>query len=245
MIRWFWAFIDRPAADFEASAEFWTAVTGTTLSPRRGERAEFATLLPPVGEGDPCVKLQGVLHGGGAHIDMEFDDFDGAVERVVELGGEVVARDDVWAYAKSPSGYGFCVTTWNGGTQPPRGFVGPDGSRSRLDQVCVDVAPSAFDAELAFWSGVSGLEVMPSRRFAEFSWLRPPEGTSVAVLFQRVGEERPTSAHLDVSCSDADATRAWHETLGAEFVAERGTWLVMRDPVGWEYCLIRKDPDEA
>lgn len=243
MIRWIWAFVDRPEADFEEGARFWTAATGTTLSARRGERGEFATLLPPDGAGDPCVKLQGVLSGGGAHLDLEFDDYEEAVARAVDLGGTVMARDDVWAYVTSPSGYGLCVTTWNGGTRPPQPYVGPDGSRSRLNQVCIDIAPSALDTEVAFWSGVSGLDVVPSSRFEEFSWLRPPAGSPVTVLFQRLGEERPTSAHLDVACAAADATRTWHEALGAEFVAKRAHWLVMRDPVGWEYCLIREDPE--
>src|SRR5262249_34890341 len=97
--------------------------------------------------------------------------------------------------------------------------------------------------ELAFWSGVSGLAVVPSRRFEEFSWLEHRDGAPVAMLFQRVGEERPTSAHLDMWTSDGDASRAWHETLGAEFVAEHANWLGMRDPAGWEYCLIRRDPE--
>jgi len=244
MIKWTWAFVDRPQPDFDASARFWTAVTGTTLSARRGDRGEFATLLPGPGQGDACVKLQGVFSGGGAHLDLEFDDFEAAVTRVVERGGTIVARDEAWAYAKSPSGYGLCVAAWSGATRAPLPFVAPDGSRSRLDQVCIDVAPSAHDTEVAFWSGVSGLEVVPSSRFPEFSWLRSPEGGSpVVVLFQRLGEERATAGHLDVSCSDPDATRVWHESSGAEFVAARGDWLVMRDPVGWEYCLIRNDPD--
>jgi hypothetical protein len=244
MIRWTWAFVDRPEADFEKSARFWTAVTGTTLSPRRGERGEFATLLPAEGDGDPYVKLQGLLSGGGAHLDLEFDDFEAALERVVEFGGSVGARDDAWAYVTSPSGYGLCVATWSGGKTVPQPFVGPDRVPSQLDQVCVDVAPSALEAEVAFWSGVSGLELVPSRRYEEFSWLRPPEGSPVTVLFQRLGEERPTSAHLDMACADPAATRAWHESLGAEFVAERGHWLVMRDPAGWEYCLIRTNAEE-
>lgn len=120
-----------------------------------------------------------------------------------------------------------------------------EGRRSRLDQVCIDIAPSAHDTEVAFWSGLSGLPVVPSSRFAEYSWLERPAGFPLDVLFQRVGEERPTSAHLDVSSSDADAEREWHESLGAEFVREGPNWLVMRDPGGGIYCLIRREPEAA
>ena len=246
MLKWAWAVIDRPERMFEESARFWTAVTGTTLSPRRGDRGEFATLLPADGDGDASVKLQGVQSGNGAHLDLEFDDFEGALARAVGLGGTVVERDEAWAHVKSPSGYGLCVTAWSGARRTPRPLVAPDGTRSRLDQVCIDIAPSGHDAEVEFWSRLSGLRVVPSRRWEEFSWLEPPSGSPVSppleVLFQRLGEERPTSAHLDVSSSDADASRRWHESLGARFVREGAYWLVMRDPGGGIYCLIRREP---
>jgi catechol 2,3-dioxygenase-like lactoylglutathione lyase family enzyme len=241
MLKWAWSFIDRPERAFEESARFWTAVTGTTLSARRGERDEFATLLPA--DGDASAKLQAVLSGNGAHLDFEVDDFEDALARAGDLGGEVVDRNDEWAFVKSPSGYGLCVTAWYGATRTAPPFTAPDGTRTRLDQVCIDIAPSAHDAEVAFWSGLSGLDVVPSRRHAEFSWLRVPEEWPVEVLFQRLGEERPTSAHLDVSSTDADASRRRHESLGAEFVGEGLNWLVMRDPGGGIYCLIRRDPD--
>ena len=241
MLKWAWVFIDRPERTFEESARFWTAVTGTTLSARRGERGEFATLLP--GDGDASVKLQGVLSGNGAHIDLEFDDFEEALARAVALGGKVVERDDAWAHVTSPSGYGLCVTAWHGAARVARPLVAPDGTRSRLDQVCIDIAPSAHDAEVAFWSDLTGLPVQVSPRWEEFSWLEPPAGSPVAVMFQRIGEERPTSAHLDVASSDADAGRVWHESLGAEFVREGANWLLMRDPGGGVYCLIRREPE--
>jgi hypothetical protein len=51
-VRWVWAFIDRPLDTFAEAARFWTRVSGTTLSPRRGEHEQFATLLPPRGEAE-------------------------------------------------------------------------------------------------------------------------------------------------------------------------------------------------
>ncbi|MEY9926737.1 putative enzyme related to lactoylglutathione lyase [Catenulispora sp. GP43] len=242
MLKWAWLSIDRPEHAFEESARFWTTVTGSTLSARRGERGEFATLLP-AGGGDASLKLQGVLSGNGAHIDLEFDDFERALARAVDLGGTVVERDGEWAYVTSPTGYGLCVTAWHGAWRAAGPFAAADGRRSRLDQVCIDIAPSAHDAEVAFWGGLTGLHVVPSSRWEEFSWLERPAGFPVEVLFQRLGEERATSAHLDVSSSDADAERAWHESLGAEFVHEGGNWLVMRDPGGGTYCLIRREPE--
>jgi hypothetical protein len=42
MLKWTWSFVDRPERAFEESARFWTAVTGTTLSARRGDRDEWS-----------------------------------------------------------------------------------------------------------------------------------------------------------------------------------------------------------
>lgn len=55
------AFVDRPRERFAEAAAFWTAVTGTRLSPRRGDDGEFTTSLP--GSGDAWVKLQAVRDG--------------------------------------------------------------------------------------------------------------------------------------------------------------------------------------
>jgi hypothetical protein len=69
LIRWIWAFIDRPLERFDQAAAFWANVTDTRLSTRRGSDGEFVTLLPL--SGHPSLKLQGVHGSGGAHLDLE------------------------------------------------------------------------------------------------------------------------------------------------------------------------------
>src|SRR5689334_15900473 len=171
MVRWLWAFVDRPAAQFAESAAFWTTVTGTRLSPRRGDHGQFATFQPDVG--DACVKLQGVDRGDGAHVDLEFEDFAGALAEVRRLGGSVEAVDGDWALVHSPGGYALCVTGWHGAHKPPQPFTAPNGAVSRLDQVCVDIAPAALDAEMAFWAALTGWELRPARS-EEFHFLAAP-----------------------------------------------------------------------
>jgi hypothetical protein len=73
--------------------------------------------------------------------------------------------------------------------------------------------------------------------------LRPPSGLPVRVLLQRLGDERPVSAHLDLACADIEATRARHEELGAVLVARGTHWTVLRDPAGGTYCLTGRDPE--
>ncbi|MFG1669526.1 VOC family protein [Streptomyces sp. Y7] len=247
-IRWTYAFIDRPAAALGAAGDFWTAVTDTELSEPRGDQGEFTTLLPG-GGADPCVKAQGVESGpGGAHLDFAVDDVPRFVKSALAQGAGLAADHDGWAVLRSPAGQLFCAVPWQGESVRP-----PVVRGSRLDQVCVDVPPSAYEAEVAFWSGVlAGWESAPGAR-PEFHVLRPPAGLPLRVLLQRLGEEpsaagRPgagprASAHLDLACADIPATRVRHEELGAAFVTQGPHWTVMRDPAGGTYCLTGRDPD--
>ncbi|MBE3011850.1 VOC family protein [Microbispora sp. NEAU-D428] len=243
------AFVDRPRERFEEAAAFWTAVTGTRLSPRRGDDGEFATLLPE--SGDACVKLQAVGGGGGAHLDLEVDDVRAAVAGAVALGADVAADHGDWAVLRSPEGRAFCLVpserapeerapeervSWEGAARRPPVFGG-----TRLDQVCLDIAPGAYEEEVAFWAALIG---WPPRRgsLPEFTVLAMP-GMPVRVLLQRLGEGPGRSAHIDLACADAEAARLLHERHGAVFVARGRRWIVMRDPAGGVYCLTERDPE--
>ncbi|WUW18905.1 VOC family protein [Streptomyces sp. NBC_01465] len=238
-IRWSYVFVDRPLDRFDLSSAFWTSVTGTHLSERRGDRGEFATLLPPAG--DACVKLQGVEEGGGAHPDFAVDDIDAFVRKAEELGGGVVFAEPGLVVMRSPAGQPFCVVSWQGEAVRPGVVEGPEGSYSRLDQICVDLAPAAYDTEPAFWAALTGWEWGASS-LPEFQRVAPGSDLPLRILFQRLEEDRPTSAHLDLACSDVDAVRTWHEQLGAVLVARFPYWTVMRDPAGALYCLTSRDP---
>ncbi|MFE7655950.1 VOC family protein [Streptomyces bottropensis] len=235
-IRWTYAFADRPRAGLERACAFWTAVTATRLSAPRGDRGEFVTLLPETGAA--CVKAQGVMSGdGGAHLDLAVDDVPALVDRAVRLGAEVVTPNDGWAVLRSPAGHLFCAVPWHGESVRP-----PVVDGSRLDQVCLDVAPAGFAGEVAFWAALSGWDSHPGS-LPEFHVLRPPAGLPFRVLLQRLDAPRPASAHLDLACADIDTVRIRHEALGATVVARHSHWTVMRDPAGGTYCLTGRSPE--
>lgn len=242
-IRWTYAFVDRPAASFARAHAFWTAVTDTRLSEFRGDQGEFVTLLPDSGA-DACVKVQGVGSGtGGAHLDFAVDDVPGFVKSALQRGAGIAAEHEGWAVLRSPAGQLFCAVPWHGESVRP-----PVVRGSRLDQVCVDVPTSLYEAEVAFWSDLLADWTSAPGSRPEFHVLRPPNGLPVRVLLQRLGEERAdgeraASAHLDLACADIAATRARHEELGAAFVAQGAHWTVMRDPAGGVYCLTGRDPE--
>lgn len=238
-VRWTYAFVDRPGEEFATARDFWTAVTGSRLSEPRGERQEFMTLVPE--SGDAYVKLQAVHADGGAHLDLAVEDVPALVAAARRLGADVAADHAGWAVLRSPGGLSFCAVPWHGESVRPPVVEGPGGEASRLDQVCLDLAPDAFEAEVAFWSDLTGWESFPGSR-PEFHVVRPPAGLPVRILLQRLGTTRPASAHLDLACADIETVRARHEALGAASVARGAHWTVMRDPAGGTYCLTGRDP---
>jgi len=239
VIRWSYAFIDRPAAGFDAAAAFWTAATGTTLSARRGPRNEFATLLPA--SGDATIKIQAIDDAGGAHIDLSTEDVAGFTARAVDLGATVVDDHGDFAVLRSPAGQLFCSVPWHGEATRPPAATGPDGTTTVLDTVCVDVAADTYEAEVAFWIALTGWRSLPAT-FPEFHVVGPGAGLPLRILVQRLHTPRPAGAHLDLACSDLAAAREHHEALGATFVADVEGWTIMRDPAGGVYCLIPRAP---
>ncbi|WP_299539293.1 VOC family protein [uncultured Streptomyces sp.] len=243
MIRWTYVFVDRPAPHADPASAFWATVTGTRVGAPWGDRGEFRS-LEPVGA-DPCLVVQTVGVAGPAgsvHPDFAVDDPGAFADRAVTLGATVVSRTPGLTVLRSPAGQPFCVVAWRGQRVRPDVVTDPRGGVSRADQVCLDVAPDAFAAEVVFWAELTGWRSRADS-LAEFHTVRPAGIDSpVQLLLQRLDEPRPASAHLDLACTDIAATRDWHEECGAGFVAEYPEWSVMRDPSGAPYCLTGRDP---
>jgi len=122
-----------------------------------------------------------------------------------------------------------------------------DGDRqptvdSRLDQVCLDVAPEGYEVEKSFWTALTGWELHPDAQ-PEFDLLVPPLGLPIRILLQRLGNDGASSAHVDLACSNIEAARSWHERCGARVVGRWPHWIVMMDPTGGTYCLTARDPE--
>ncbi|MTE13667.1 VOC family protein [Nocardia aurantiaca] len=244
-IRWVWAFLDRPAAQFDAAAEFWTTITGTELSPRRGEHDEFVTLLPD--SGAATLKMQSIDGPARVHLDLDVDDVGAATERAEKLGATLAADYILterigYAVLHSPAGMPFCFTPFRDSAGPLAPTVtGPARDRSRLDQICLDIGTSDYAEEARFWTALTGWAWRPGT-LPEFARLSARPEIPIDLLLQRLGDDRPTSAHPDLACTDIDATADWHEQLGAHR-GERGKhWLVMADPCGAPYCLTSRKP---
>jgi predicted enzyme related to lactoylglutathione lyase len=101
--------IDCKTDDLEAAAEFWAAALG--YPPKKNE-GKYVTLKTAPGE--PYVEVQSVDHPSRVHIDIESDDIDAEVERLVALGAKEISRVHTWCVLEAPTGQRFCVVRVQG-----------------------------------------------------------------------------------------------------------------------------------
>ncbi|MBZ5739811.1 VOC family protein [Nocardioides mangrovi] len=238
---WVSAFLDFAPGGFDRGVAFWSAVTGYSPSSARGERGEFGTLVPPAG--DDYLRVQDLADGPGRiHLDLHVADPLVATEAAIEAGAHVLVRHEAgYVVLRSPGGFVFCYVA-HPASRRPSPATWPDGTRSMVDQVCLDVPPSSYDVEVGFWRTVTGWDLTDVDE-AEFERLQPPDEQPLRWLVQRLDDDQPTvDAHLDLAASDRDAEVARHVALGATVVAGHDWWTLLTDPTGLRYCITRRTP---
>ncbi|HEX9852911.1 MAG TPA: VOC family protein [Woeseiaceae bacterium] len=101
--------IDCKTDDLVAAAEFWSAALG--CPPKKHEGVYVTLQTAPE---DPYVEVQAVNHESRVHIDIESDDIDAEVARLVALGAKEVSRISTWVVLEAPTGQRFCVVRVQG-----------------------------------------------------------------------------------------------------------------------------------
>jgi hypothetical protein len=237
-VRWLTGFVDLASEPFAAACSFWQELTKSTLSPARGTTGEFATLVPE--KGDAFLRVQRLDAGpSGCHLDIHVDDVVTAGELATSLGAIPLGSP---AFS-SPGGFVFCIVHHHDEVHRPPAIAWPNGHRSLVDQMCLDIPRQLFDHEATFWTALTGWERRTGSR-PEFEYLvRPPE-MPLRLLLQRLDEDRPglCRAHLDLACDKVMSEQRRHELLGATTVRTMPNWTTMRGPGGIEYCITRRDP---
>jgi hypothetical protein len=238
------AFLDHPDGGFEAAADFWSTVTGWPRSPVRGEHGQFLSLVPPTGT--DYLRLQRLAEGEPrVHVDVHVTETAPAVAEAERLGATVVDTpyDDV-TILRSPGGFVFCIVPGRPGERPEP-TTWPGGRTSYVDQVCLDIPPSRYDAELDFWAEITGWRRRDPRPGSEFGRLTPGSGQPLQLLLQRLDDEQDAvTAHLDWAASDHEAELERHVAAGAEVQGRFEGWTVLRDPAGMTYCVTRRKPGD-
>jgi predicted enzyme related to lactoylglutathione lyase len=101
--------IDCKTDDLDMAAKFWSAALGCPENKREGN---YVTLKSA--PGDPYVEVQTVDHPSRVHIDIESDDIDAEVTRLVSIGAKEIARIRTWVVLEAPTGQRFCVVKVQG-----------------------------------------------------------------------------------------------------------------------------------
>ncbi|MDH3706309.1 MAG: VOC family protein [Acidimicrobiia bacterium] len=110
----------------------------------------------------------------------------------------------------------------------------------RLNSVMINVID--IEAQARFWSELLGVEI--GLELGDHVWLRKQGGVGVAL--QRVDDPAavPGRVHIDTLVDDLPAAQSHAESLGATLVAAHDlgglAWVVMTDPEGNEFCLVRQ-----
>lgn len=114
-------FVDVPSDVHDRSFEFWT--TALAANPRRGTRfPEYHLLRDAAALGPVWVQDIGVAPAR-YHVDIETDDVEAEVARLVAAGASVVERKLDWAVMQDPAGLLFCVVSEEGDGFAERSIV--------------------------------------------------------------------------------------------------------------------------
>ena len=115
------------------------------------------------------------------------------------------------------------------------GETGAMAHHSRLDKIVIDVAPADHDAEVAFWSGVTGQPMTQGRRHPEYHWAEIPGRTSAS---SSSGSTRVPAACTSTSTPPMSPPRppAWSSWRAR--IREVNGWWIMQDPAGLPFCVI-------
>ncbi|MGI5131795.1 VOC family protein [Pseudonocardia sp. CA-107938] len=240
---WTTLFIDFEPDAHQRGLAFWRDVTGYAVSATRGADDEFVTLQPP--EGDGHLRVQRLGSGETRlHVDVHVADVDAAVPVAEELGAKLVERPAGMPYAvlTSPGGLTFCLVP-SAELRRAEPVRWPGGHASIVDQLCLDIPPRLYDAEVTFWNRLTGWTLTRPTPSNEFGRLRRPPEQPVRFLLQRLEDDQDAvTAHLDLATTDRAAEVARHERLGARVVQRTDRWTVLADPTGWFYCVTDRDP---
>jgi hypothetical protein len=253
---WVDAFLDVPPASADALRTFWSSVTGWPVSGPRGDHGQFRSLLPEPPGGRAYLRVQELDAPPRVHLDLVTAPSTAAAmaaeaARLAGLGAtRLMSRDDLEILA-SPAGQVFCLVR-DDEPRPAAASAGwartwPGGHRSRVTQVCLDVPPAAYDAEVAFWVAATGWVREPTQ-FEEFEWVMPPPERAAEVplrlLVQRLARaDDPVGAHLDLGSMDLAAEVERLLALGAQDRGAVGNWHVLADPVvGRPFCVTTSPP---
>ena len=99
--------IDCRTSDLTGAAKFWSRVFGRLTVEQNPPNPTYVSLTMRADE--LICQVQSVAHASRVHLDIETDDIDAEVARLVKLGAREVERHKTWVVMEAPTGQRFCV----------------------------------------------------------------------------------------------------------------------------------------
>jgi hypothetical protein len=100
--------LDCETGDLAPHVEFWSRALGKRVAALDEDGdGKYAKLDTAADE--PILLLQKVSHPSRIHLDIETDDVEAEVERLVALGARRLEQVHTWVVMEAPSGHRFCV----------------------------------------------------------------------------------------------------------------------------------------
>jgi predicted enzyme related to lactoylglutathione lyase len=119
--------------------------------------------------------------------------------------------------------------------------------RSRLTAVLIDVPSADHDAATTFWSKALGHEGKRLEKHPEYSFLgevTPGIEFMVQALQDAPKGDAGPRIHIDIESDDVDAEVQRLKGLGAEELDRVHSWVIMRDPAGVVFCVVKVQVQE-
>jgi predicted enzyme related to lactoylglutathione lyase len=109
--------------------------------------------------------------------------------------------------------------------------------RSRLAGALIDVPRADYARTVEFWGAALDRPAEVEADDPDYTSFGEPT-PGVQLMIQAVGDTDPR-IHLDIETDDVEAEVARLTALGATESERHHTWVVMRDPVGVVFCVVR------
>lgn len=100
--------IDCRTPDLQSAARFWSGALGMEMRQLPAAEGERYVRLMDHQHG-LHIEVQAVGHTSRVHLDIETDDIEAEVARLVRLGAREVERVQTWCVMEAPTGQRFCV----------------------------------------------------------------------------------------------------------------------------------------
>ena len=100
--------IDCQTDDLDQAAEFWSKALGNDIVQRDDLGGDLYRGLV-TDPSQPRILVQKVDHPSRVHLDIDSDNVEMEVERLIKLGATKIEYINDWCVMEAPSGHRFCI----------------------------------------------------------------------------------------------------------------------------------------